>query len=26
VAVDSTGNNVHQTGPEIWRVRLSDSE
>jgi len=24
VAVDSTGENAHETGPKTWRVKLQD--
>ncbi|OAN18269.1 fumarate hydratase [Photobacterium jeanii] len=26
VAVDSTGNNAHQTGPDIWKVKIAEIE
>ena len=26
VAVDSTGENVHETGPNTWRVKLQDAD
>lgn len=26
VAVDSYGNNVHQTGPEIWKLKIAESK
>jgi fumarate hydratase class I len=26
VAVDSTGNNVHETGPAIWRGKIEESK
>jgi fumarate hydratase class I len=24
VAVDSEGNNVHETGPEIWKIKIAE--
>lgn len=26
VAVDSTGNNAHQTGPDIWKVKIAEMD